>query len=99
MAKSSGATASRAAAGERPVFGNQPSRAKTKISDLRRRRYIRRQIPRSEAAKVSVWWSTASAIFWAVRSEVDPSFATLAAHCGNGLDGGFSLYQSTQLNR
>jgi hypothetical protein len=28
----------------------------------------------------------------------DPS-ATLAMHCGNGFDGGFSLYQSTHLNR
>jgi hypothetical protein len=33
-----------------------------------------------------------------VRAAVDPS-ATLAVHCGNGFDGGFSLYQSTRLNR
>jgi hypothetical protein len=24
---------------------------------------------------------------------------TLAVHCGNGFDGGFSLYQSTRLSR
>jgi hypothetical protein len=30
--------------------------------------------------------------------ENDPS-ATLAAHCGNGFDAGFSPYQSTRLSR
>jgi hypothetical protein len=29
---------------------------------------------------------------------IDPS-ATLAVHCGNGFDAGFSLYQSTRLSR
>jgi hypothetical protein len=28
----------------------------------------------------------------------DPT-ATLAVHCGNGIDAGFSLYQSTRLSR
>jgi hypothetical protein len=31
-------------------------------------------------------------------SAYDPT-ATLAVHCGNGFDAGFSPYQSTQLNR
>jgi hypothetical protein len=31
-------------------------------------------------------------------SAFDPS-ATLALHCGNGFDAGFSPYQSTRLNR
>jgi hypothetical protein len=29
---------------------------------------------------------------------IDPT-ATLAVHCGNGFDAGFSLYQSTRLSR
>jgi hypothetical protein len=29
---------------------------------------------------------------------IDPT-ATLAVHCGNGFDAGFSPYQSTRLNR
>jgi hypothetical protein len=31
-------------------------------------------------------------------SGFDPT-ATLAVHCGNGFDAGFSPYQSTRLNR
>jgi hypothetical protein len=34
----------------------------------------------------------------AVRSVFDPT-ATLAVHCGNGFDAGFSPYQSTRLSR
>jgi hypothetical protein len=32
------------------------------------------------------------------ESESDPT-ATLAVHCGNDIDAGFSPYQSAQLNR
>ena len=34
----------------------------------------------------------------AASVENDPT-ATLAVHCGNGFDAGFSPYQSTRLNR
>jgi hypothetical protein len=36
--------------------------------------------------------------FGAVRAAFDPT-ATLAVHCGNGLDAGFSPYQSDGLSR
>jgi hypothetical protein len=32
-------------------------------------------------------------------SDVNDPSATLAVHCGNDFDGGFSLYQSTRLSR
>jgi hypothetical protein len=34
-----------------------------------------------------------------VNTAVDDPTATLAVHCGNGFEAGFSLYRSTRLSR
>jgi hypothetical protein len=47
------------------------------------------QCPQPAEADISSKWAD---------SRFDPS-ATLAVHCGNGFDAGFSPYQSTRLSR
>ena len=48
--------------------------------------------------RMSVFGGTAEVLERALNVEVDPT-ATLAVHCGNGFDAGFSRYQSTRLSR
>jgi len=53
------------------------------------------------AAKLVAYWTNSDQI-WdlvSVGNDANDPTATLAVHCGNGFDAGFSPYQSTRLNR
>jgi hypothetical protein len=52
-------------------------------------------------AKLVAYWTNngqKAALGLDLSAAIDPT-ATLAVHCGNGFDAGFSLYQSTRLSR
>jgi hypothetical protein len=49
---------------------------------------------------VAYWTNNGQKWIWArVGYDVNDPTATLAVHCGNGFEAGFSPYRSTRLNR